>query len=181
MNLPKGFIYFHPEKELNNFDDIQHLIETGSKIPVENAIGCFKNNKDVIHCLCLSSFVIEDNGVQNRFELDPSYVVEYFGSRFFLIVEYELYLKRIMAELLRLGYDKIYFSPVEYFNKSSEFINPVGNPFKKRDKYIYQNECRILVRKDTLGSLAINIGSLSDVAIDITVLMENSIKALDKQ
>ncbi len=181
MSLPKGYMCFLPEKELNNLEDIQHLIESGQKIPIENALGAFKTHKDVVHCLCLSSFRIEENGRQKRFGLDPAFVVKYSGSRFFIIVEYEPYLKKIMAALQRLGYDKIYCSPVEYFNKDTEFIHTTGNPFKKRDKYQYQNEYRILVKKDTLGPLTVNIGSLSDIAIDITTLMENSIKALNKQ
>lgn len=181
MSIPKGYVYFPSEKKLNNLEDIQHLIESGQNIPMENALGAFKNEKDVIHCLCLSSFRIEENSRQKRFELDPEYVKEYSGHRFFLIFDYELYLNKIREALQRLGYNKIKSSPIEYFNKDAEFIYTKGNPFKKREKYRYQNEFRILVKKETLGPLTVNIGSLSDIAIDITALMENSLNALNKQ
>lgn len=181
MSIPKGYVYLPSEKELNNLEDIQHLIESGQNIPMENALGAFKNEKDVIHCLCLSSFKIEENSRQMRFELDPAFVKKYSGHRFFLIVEYELYLEKIKAALQRLGYNKIESSSVEYFSEDAEFIHTTGNPFKKREKYRYQNEFRILVKKETLGPLTVDIGSLSDIAIDITTLMENSLNAHNKQ
>lgn len=181
MSIPKGYVNFPSEKKINNLEDIQHLIESGQNIPMVNALGAFKNEKDVIHCLCLSSYRIEENSRQKRFELDPAFVNEYSGHRFFLIIEYELYLKKIIAALQRLGYNKIESSSVEYFSKVAEFIYTTGNPFKKREKYGYQNEFRILVKKETLGPLTVNIGSLSDIAKDITTLMVNSFNAHNKQ
>ena len=146
INWNKGFMYFSPKK-INTLEEIPDLIKFGNKVSIENLQGSFKNYKDVIHCVCFSSFKIEKNGEHIRFELNPKFFIEYSGCRFFLIHDYELYLNKINSTLKKLRYDKIYRSPVKYFNKTTDFINLTGNPFKKREKFKYQNEYRILVKK----------------------------------
>ncbi len=98
MSLPKGFMYFDSEIKFEKLENIQHLIETGQKIPFKNALGAFNTNKYVAHCLCLSTFIIEDNdrqGLRLGLGLNHKFVNEYNGSMFFLIFEYESFLKKL--------------------------------------------------------------------------------------
>lgn len=166
LQIPTGKFQFKPD--IKKTEDV---FKSSPKIPFENLHGVRKNYNDVVHCLCFSSFKIMDDGEQMLICIDPLFIKRFSGSQFYLIHDTQDYINRIYSELKKIGCKAIKSGLVEYYKEEDEIIHLYGDPFKKREKFKYQNEYRIFVQKSTSGPLIINIGSLSDIAIDVTNLL----------
>lgn len=176
LNIPIGTFQFIPEiiSDSTIFNDIkktEDVFKSSPKIPFENLHGVRKNYNDVVHCLCFSSIKIMDDGEQMSICIDPHFIERFSGSQFYLIHDTQDYINRIYSELKKIGCKAIKSGLVEYYKEEDEIIHLYGDPFKKSERFKYQNEFRIFVQKSTSGPLTINIGSLSDIAIDVTNLL----------
>lgn len=98
FNMPQAYIALPSKEKLYDQKYMEDLMNSDQLIPIQNALGFVKNNTNVAHCLCVSSFQIEEGSHDKTFNLDPKFISKYYGSRFFLILEYELYLNRIKDE-----------------------------------------------------------------------------------
>jgi len=166
LKIDKGKFQFNPD--IKKTEDV---FKSSPKIPFENLHGVRKNYNDVVHCLCFSSIKIMDDGEQMLIGIDPLFIERFSGSQFYLIHDTQDYINRIYLELKKIGCKAIKSGLVEYYKDEDEIIHLYGDPFKKRERFKYQNEFRIFVQKSTSGPLTINIGSLSDIAIDVTNLL----------
>lgn len=90
-----------------------------------------------------------------------------FGDTFVLILNFEEFRRRIIAELEKGKYNVLGFAGdnVEYYqcNASTQKLGP----FKKTYSYSWQNEYRIVAEpiEPTLEPLILNIGNISDISI----------------
>lgn len=134
------------------------------------------NNKNVIHSLYNVKELDYDqekslgSNQKNLFKIyiDPKFHEEYKNtSRFFYIYEPQVYLDRIITQLEKNGLKLSRHYQVEYLDSKHEFVQLTADPFKKRNKYSYQNEYRLLVEKTGIGPLTIHINSLQDIAYEV--------------
>lgn len=173
VNIPEAMLYFSKETDIST-EEALNKDNYKFSTPAKSIQMASKNNTDVIHCLCESELDLIRQVGEKTFQLkvNSKFIEEYKNqTRFFLIYDPEKYLERIKVELKKNELESVYCSPVKYFGDKEEFVELKGNPFKKRDKYSYQNEYRIYVKKNSTSPLAIKIGSLQKIAIDISYLI----------
>lgn len=173
IHIPEGVLYFSKEIDISS-EEALNKDNYKFSTPAKNIQVAIKNNTDVIHCLCESELDPIQQGREKTFQLkvNSKFIKEYKNqARFFLIYDPEKYLERIKVELKKNKLESVDCFPVKYFSDKEEFVELKGNPFKKRDKYSYQNEYRIYVKKNSTSPLAIKIGSLQNIAIEISYLI----------
>lgn len=167
FNFPKAKMYLttnidQPKERLLDIDNYEVCI------PTDFIQGSKKNNTDVVHCLYMTKInIMEESPNRVTLPVNTQYLQNYNDSRFFLIFDHKEYVKRIIDKLEGLGLDEIKCKSVQYFSNEDELFHVNGNPFKKRERYSYQNEYRIYVKKEDISTLTLEIGSLQDIAIEI--------------
>lgn len=170
FNFPKGKVYISTKMNSYSLEELVNKDNYDISFLSDFVQGARREYAGVIHCLCMRKIEIEKDGTNYILPVDPRYLEEFKDCRFFLIFNHKEYVDRILSKLGQLGLNKIKCGPVSYFNeKEDEIFDIKGDPFLKRKKYLYQNEYRIFIKKKDEGALKINIGSIKDIAIELSV------------
>ena len=152
------------------------------------------NHHDHLHVLCLyaiytNEFECIDGQVNYSEEKAPELKRQLevhqdnfkFGQHA-VIVPATLFINRVKEAIKNLGYSGK-MQLVDYYNPDlfhAEFPENVI-PFKKQQRFIYQNEFRIVVNNKTIGDapLRIEVGDLGDISAKINATNLNSLLKLD--
>lgn len=168
FNFPNGEIYISTKMSSYSLEELANKDNYDINFPSDFVQGSRKDHRGVIHCLYMTKIDIEQDGNNYNLPVDSKYLEEFKGCRFFLIFNHKEYVNRILSKLEQHGLTKIKCGKVSYFNeKEDEKFDSKGDPFLKREKYIYQNEYRIFISKKDESPLKIHIGCIKDIAIEV--------------
>ena len=152
------------------------------------------NHHDHLHVLCLyaiytNGFECVDGQVNYSDEKAPELKRQLevhqdnfkFGQHA-VIVPATLFINRVKGAIKNLGYSGR-MKLADYYNPDLSHTEFTENiiPFKKQQRFSYQNEFRIVVNNKTIGDtpLRIEVGDLSDISAKINATSLNSLLKLD--
>jgi len=121
----------------------------------------FKNislNQSFGNILCLYSVYNEKDEISENY-------LKVFEKRKMCVISPRPFLSRLVDKLNEKGYN-ILCGKVEYFNEDESQFSFLP-PFRKQNKYSYENEYRILAYNTEDKPIEISIGSIKDIAFEV--------------
>jgi len=121
------------------------------------------NDANIFSLYAITSSIY--NGQVEEHILPQKFVDEFSNHRFLMIVNPSLFISKMGDEIAKLG-KSMRYDMVKYYKLDEELKDNLSF-FDKQDRYVYQNEFRLIYEGRNATQQILNLGSLNDICFEI--------------